>query len=853
MPSLRFPAVPRIHARRVARAALTTLLMTAPAAAQCQPSWLPGPGVAGVRGEVRALLPFDPDGPGPALADVVVAGSFDLAGTVLANRIASWRPSTGSWTDLGQGLSGSLATVATDGNGVLYAGGDVIVQGAPCRIAQWDGVAWTAVGGGTNGSVQALTVLPNGILVAGGGFTTAGNTAAQRVAAWNGQSWSPLGSGLPGQVRALGCDQNQNVIAATQSEVWSWDGSSWSQLGGTFGGTIDCLATAGNGEIAVGGAFLAVGGTAATNVARWNGSSWQALGSGVDDRVLGVRWQPDGSLVATGLFRQAGSLPAEGIARWDGTTWSALGTGIPMAAVGNSPLTPAVRTALPLTNGDLLVGGQFTVAGNTTVANLARFDGSSWSAIGSGSNGPVRAMLALPDGDLVAAGSFSAIGPGTAADRIARRTAGIWSPLGTLPNGSITSLAITGTGELLAAGRFDLGGGTSTTLLRRAGTTWAPLGTPPTGFAQVVRVLANGDVLLGGMLQPTASSPWVGLVRWHGGSWSTVPLPAPGIGILGRVNDVRELPNGDLVVAFQAGVLLPQAIVSRWNGAAWSPLGAPFTSSGSSSAAVTALLVTPSGSIVAGGNFIASGSTPLAHIARWDGSAWQPLGAGLGPAGQLFVGVRGITALPNGDLVVGGSFATAGGNPAGSLARWDGASWSNLGNLAPTGLADLLPQWLDSGSLVVGGTFAGLGGVVSAHLAEMAAPCPATANTYGSGCVPWPLVASRPWSGSDWTLSCTGMPNGTMIAELLGLAPAQLPLSSYFGNAGAGCQLLLHADAVEFAIAADGYRAVHTIPPSPTLVGTQFSAQLLLAGAGVVGPALATGSTVALRCTIGEF
>ena len=853
MPSLHFPEVAAITARRVARATLTIALMTATAAAQCPPSWLPGPGVAGVRGEVRALINFDPDGPGPGPTDVVVAGSYDLVGNVLANRIASWRPTTGSWTDLGQGLSGSLATVAADGNGVLYAGGDVIVQGAPCRIAQWDGIAWTAVGGGTNGSVQALTVLPNGTLVAGGSFTTAGNTAAQRVAAWNGQSWSPLGSGVPGQVRAIGYDQNQNVIAATQYEVWSWNGTAWSQLGGTFSGAIDCLATAGNGDLVVGGAFLAAGGTAAAHVARWNGTTWQALGSGVDDRVLGVRWQPDGSLVATGLFRHAGSLAAEGIARWDGTTWSALGTGIPMALVGNSPLTPAVRTALTLANGDLLVGGQFTIAGNTPVANLARFDGSNWSAIGSGGNGPVRAMLALPGGDLIAAGSFSAIGPGVAADRIARRTAGVWSPLGTLPNGSIASLAITGNGELLAAGLFDLGGGSTTTLLRQTGTTWASLGTPPTGFAQVVRALTNGDVLLGGMLQPTASSPWIGLVRWHGGTWSTVPLPAPGIGIFGRVDDVRELPNGDLVVAFQAGVLLQQAIVSRWNGSVWSPLGAPFTNSGGSGAAVTALLVEPNGALVAGGRFVASGSTPLAHIARWDGAAWQPLGAGLGPAGQLFTGVRGITALPNGDLVVGGSFATAGGVAVGSLARWNGVSWSDLGNQAPTGLADLLPQWLDSGSLVVGGTFAGLGGVISAYLAELAGPCPATANSYGSGCVPWPLVATRPWSGSDWTLSCDGMPNGTMIAQLLGLAPAQLPLSSYFSNAGAGCQLLLDADAIEFAVAANGYQAVRKVPTSPSLVGTQFSAQLLLAGTGVVGPAFATGSTTALRGTIGDF
>jgi hypothetical protein len=43
------------------------------------------------------------------------------------------------------------------------------------------------------------------------------------------------------------------------------------------------------------------------------------------------------------------------------------------------------------------------------------------------------------------------------------------------------------------------------------------------------------------------------------------------------------------------------------------------------------------------------------RIARWNGSAWQPLGSGLN--GDALTAVR----MPNGDLVVGGSFTQAGG------------------------------------------------------------------------------------------------------------------------------------------------------------------------------------------------
>mgnify|MGYP006927355847 CR=1 FL=1 len=53
-------------------------------------------------------------------------------------------------------------------------------------------------------------------------------------------------------------------------------------------------------------------------------------------------------------------------------------------------------------------------------------------------------------------------------------------------------------------------------------------------------------------------------------------------------------------------------------------------------------------------------------------SGWSPLG--LGTNGQV------DTLLPVGtDLYVGGSFSTAGGSAAGFIAKWDGSAWSPLG------------------------------------------------------------------------------------------------------------------------------------------------------------------------------
>ncbi|MFN5496843.1 MAG: hypothetical protein ACK5C3_09770, partial [bacterium] len=68
-----------------------------------------------------------------------------------------------------------------------------------------------------------------------------------------------------------------------------------------------------------------------------------------------------------------------------------------------------------------------------------------------------------------------------------------------------------------------------------------------------------------------------------------------------------------------------------------------------------ALAVLPNGDLVAGGGFTTAGGGTANRIARWNGSSWRQLGSGMDG------GVSALAVLPNGDLVAGGSFTTAGG------------------------------------------------------------------------------------------------------------------------------------------------------------------------------------------------
>jgi hypothetical protein len=125
---------------------------------------------------------------------------------------------------------------------------------------------------------------------------------------------------------------------------------------------------------------------------------------------------------------------------------------------------------------------------------------------------------------------------------------------------------------------------------------------------------------------------------------------------------------------------------------------------------VYALAVLPNGDLVAGGGFSTAGGVAASYVARWNGTSWSPLGSGMNSA------VQALAVLPNGDLVAGGSFSTAGGVAANRVARWNGTSWSPLGSGMNSTVWALAV--LPNGDLVAGGFFTTAGGVLSGYWAH---------------------------------------------------------------------------------------------------------------------------------------
>jgi hypothetical protein len=146
----------------------------------------------------------------------------------------------------------------------------------------------------------------------------------------------------------------------------------------------------------------------------------------------------DGSgpaLYVGGSFSSAGGVPATGIARWNGSAWSALGSG-----VGGSVFALAVHDD----GGGLALyaGGFFFTDGGGPANFIARWDGASWSPLGPGTDHLVSTLAVFDDGggSALYAGGFFVTAGGKPAKKIARWDGSSWSPLGNGMSGGFNAL-----------------------------------------------------------------------------------------------------------------------------------------------------------------------------------------------------------------------------------------------------------------------------------------------------------------------------------------------------------------------------------------------------------------------------
>jgi len=154
-------------------------------------------------------------------------------------------------------------------------------------------------------------------------------------------------------------------------------------------------------------------GTSSSFAATFTDANWISMGGlpGADGSVRAVVVDGSGNIYIGGDFTGVGEVIANHIAKWDGSSWSALGSGV----VGSV-------NALAVSGTNLYVGGRFTSADGIAATNIVKWDGNTWSALGSGIGGasyPAVGALAVWGSDLYAVGTFTTAG-GKASAYVAR-------------------------------------------------------------------------------------------------------------------------------------------------------------------------------------------------------------------------------------------------------------------------------------------------------------------------------------------------------------------------------------------------------------------------------------------------
>ncbi len=627
--------------------------------------------------------------------------------------------------DFSTGFSGSLDLsgyrMENDENGIPRFVPDLAGQSDPSLSASPDLVSsrisdnefWDNRFGGM--SIRSLAVMDNNLYV-GGSFTIAGESLINNVAKWDGERWIALGSGITGgdytSVHALAVMGNTLYAGGSFSRagtlqvdnIAKWDGEKWSALGWGISGRVHALAVHGD-TLYAGGGFSIAGLIPANNIAKWDGERWVALGSGCRFGTVQALAVMGDKLYAGGAFDTAGSTRINYIARWDGDDWAALGEGIKWESWFSRGVS-----ALAVIGSDLYVGGDFSTAGGLKVNNVAKWDGENWSALEEGMNYFVE-ELAVIGSDLYASGRFTTTG-GLEVNRIAKWDGENWSALGSGIEGGayphVSALAAIDN-DLYAGGMFTSAGGTPVkSFAKWDGENWSALEALGLGMDYSVRILAasGNDIYAGGHFRSAGGTGANRIAKWDGQSWSAL-----GSGIDGGFEPIVHslAVMGDKLFAagdFSGAGGTNASNIAQWDGQSWSAVGDGIDNA--NYITVVYSLAVMGDKLFAGGNFLSSGGKEVNRIAKWDGESWSPLGEGMN---------GGVIALAvmEGDLYAGGDFTTAGGVTANRVAKWDGESWSALGsgmNSAVYALAAI------ENELYAGGWFTSTGDVTANRVAK---------------------------------------------------------------------------------------------------------------------------------------
>ncbi len=235
-----------------------------------------------------------------------------------------------------------------------------------------------------------------------------------------------------------------------------------------------------------------------------------------------------GALIVGGNFPYAGQPPSgvpftTDIARWDTITqtWNSI---TPLAGIDYAP------GCMQVYNGDLYVGGRMTTVNGVACSRIAKWNGSNWSNVNGGVNGPFEEVSAMVEyhGWLYVGGDFYTVGSSNLPARgIARWNGTQWDSVGGGVGGYIFALEVDSVNDLLyASGAFTYAGDSvAFGVAVWNDTVWRPVGTGlDTLWATTDLEMFNGELYACGatVTVTTYGDTLRNIYKFNGTKWVSV-------------------------------------------------------------------------------------------------------------------------------------------------------------------------------------------------------------------------------------------------------------------------------------------------------------------------------------------
>lgn len=543
-------------------------------------------------------------------------------------------PADSCWTCWGPGLPdpcrNTLYSVAVRPDS---GGNDVWAVGAKGTILHWNGIAWQKVASPTSETLRSVAVARADLALAVGLNGT--------VLRWNGSVWSVVNAGTTNWFRAVattpGSNGNDGWAVADKYGVgmyYRWNGSGWTnKVGGKthlFGGEMNGLSLlSANDGWAVGSVVSGATGKLVGQIQHWNGSAWNSMTA------------PGSPLYAIDMVSPTNGWTSGKngtLARWNGNEWT-------------------MCTASPTTNDlwgvDLRTGDDGWAVGSGGV--ILHWDGSTWTSVPSPVQFDLRSVAVVSANDAWAVGSGGVI----------LRWNGVqWQAVVAPLVERLESLSFAPE----SGGGFAWAVGGGRTMLRWDGASWQPVSGPGGAYYAVSLVSRssgwatgqggrfyrwNGSTWIEGGRGLSAMAlamvddsygwalGWGTIQRWNGASWTPVSSPATS-----TMYDIDVVNANDIWAVGESGTIL------HWNGRVWERVTSP----------VTSWLIGISMPSVAEGRIVGNQGVFL----RWNGSTWRKETVSLTEAR-----VNGVSLLPSSSGARGWAVGTSG-----EVYRLSGGTWT---------------------------------------------------------------------------------------------------------------------------------------------------------------------------------